>query len=150
PRLLHRGGEIPRLPVVALDLEDQVAGEVGRTRVFDHTLEERSGGIDPLVVVVEPAPPRFPELPRGEGVAGGMRAHPAFAREVAREGLEADVAAALDRRELGRAAGLLDAPYPIGAKRLAEDRQAQVVRARERGDALDLDRHLAHRRALAG
>ncbi len=41
--LLHPGGRVARLPVVALDLEDQVARQVGRARQLDHALEGRLG-----------------------------------------------------------------------------------------------------------
>ena len=57
PRLLHLGGVVPRLPVVALDLEDQVAGQVARARQLDDALERGLGGVEPLGVVVEPPPP---------------------------------------------------------------------------------------------
>ena len=88
PRLLDPRGPVARLPVVALDLEDEVAGQVGIAGQLDHAVEGRLGRVEPLGVVVESAPTALPELARGQGVARRVRRHPPPAGEVAGERLE--------------------------------------------------------------
>ena len=103
--LLDPRRRVPRLPVVALDLEDQVARQVGRARQLDHALEARFGRGDSLFVVIKPPPASLPQVARRQGVAGRMRLHPPFARQLAREWLETEIAAPLDhgqRRPLAR------------------------------------------------
>ena len=56
PGLLDPRRAVPRLPVIALDLEDQVARQVGPAGQLDHPGEGGLGGVEPLGVVVEPPP----------------------------------------------------------------------------------------------
>ena len=98
PGLLDARGGVARLPVLALGLEDQMAGQVGRARQLDDPLQGRlRSRSNPFGVVVEPTPARPPEVERRQGVAGGVRLHPALTRQLAGERLETQVAAPLDR-----------------------------------------------------
>ena len=139
-RLLHGGGVVARLPVLALGLEDEVAGQVGRTGQLDDPLQGRLGGRHAFLVVVEAPPTPPPEVQCRQGISGGLRLHPAVSRQIARERLEAQITPALDhrqRRPLAR-----NPADSIGTHRIADDLQPQVVGARERRDRVDLDRDL--------
>src|SRR5262245_11871301 len=54
--LLRPGRPIAALPVVALDLEDDVTGQVAPD-LLDDPIQDHLGHVEPLLVVVEPPPP---------------------------------------------------------------------------------------------
>ena len=142
PRFLSPRRRVARLPVVALDLEDQVARQVGRARQLDHALEGRLGGVESLEIVIKPPAPRLPEVACRQGVACRVRLHSPLAGQLARKRLEAQIAPPLDhgqRRSLAR-----HAADPVRAHRIAGHLQAQVVGAGKVRHAFDLDRHLAY------
>jgi hypothetical protein len=125
-----------------------MTGQVGRTRQLDDPLQGLFRGRHAFGIVVEPAPTRPPEVERREGVACGVRLHPAIAREVAGERLETQVAAALDRGQRRPLAG--NPTDPVWPHRVAHDVHPQVVGAGERRDRIDSqgDFHHAGRRPV--
>jgi hypothetical protein len=139
--LLDPRGAVARLPVVALDFEDQVAGQVDRARPVDDRFQDGVRDIEPFRILVEPAAASFPKLAGGERIAGRVRGHEPAAGQVAGIRLEAEVSPALHRRQRDVAARNLR--HPVRAQRRPEDLQAEVVRPREGGGRLDLDRDLA-------
>ena len=84
------------------------------------------------MVVVEVATASFPEVEGGEGVSGGVGLEASFARELAGEGVEAEVGAAFDHGEARELAA--HAADAIGAEGVAEDFEAEVVSPGKGGD----------------
>ena len=143
PGLLHPGGRVARLPVLALGLEDQVAGQVGRARQLDDPLQGRLGGVESLGVVVEPPPAASPEVAAPPG-RRGPRAASSGPRGPGRRGTARSPGSPGARRRPASSAR----PGSGRSGRAPSDSPA-ISRprswARENaGDRLDLDRDLAH------
>ena len=141
PRLLDLRSAVPRLPVVALDLEDELARQVDRAGQFNHPGERCLGRAEPLGVVIESPAPGLPEFAGGQRVARRVRPHPTLAGKLAGKGLEPRVPAPLDDGQARPLAG--DPTDAVGPHRVSLDLQPQIMRPGERGDRLDLERDLA-------
>ena len=144
--LLDPRRPVAGLPVFPLDLEDQVASQVGTVGEVDHPGQGCLGDVESFGGVVEPPPTPQPEVASRQGVARGLRGHPTQPGHVAREGVEPDIASTLDHGEAG---GLTsNPPDPVRSQRVAQDGQAQVMGPRKAGDRLHPDRDLADLRPI--
>ncbi len=142
PVLLDARGGVARLPVLALGLEDEMAGQVGRTRELDDSLQSVLGRGEPFGVVIEATPARPPEVERRQGVAGGVRLHPAVPGQLAGERFESQITAPLDDRQ--RRPFARNPSDSVGTHRIPDDLQPQVVGAGERRHRIHLDRDFSH------
>ncbi len=84
----------------------------------------------------------MPEVTRRQGVPRGVRFHAAFTRQLARKGLETEIAPPLDHRQ--RRLVARNAAEAIRAQRISDRFQSQVVRPGKIHDTLDLDGDIAH------
>ena len=140
PGLLDPRREVPRLPVIPLDLENQVAGEVAVPRQIDDSGEGRFGGEEPFGVIIKPSLTPLPEFAGGERPPGGLGGHPANSRHLARKRVESGKSPALYDGQARRSP--VDPANSVWAARVAEDLQAEVMSPRKCRDRLDLDRDL--------